>query len=79
MVNVDVKNPITIGSRMVRVLSFICYTVKKTVELLDALSKNNFLKSNKYNSKVEIVYLDTNVFFSPLCYRTRKFDIREVQ
>ncbi len=55
------------------------YTVKKAVKLLDAPSKNNFLKSNKYNSKVEIVSLDTHVFFSPLCYRMRKFDIREVQ
>jgi hypothetical protein len=54
-------------------------TVKKAVELLDAPSKNTFLKSNKYNSIVEIVYLDTHVFFSPFCYRMRKFDIREVQ
>jgi hypothetical protein len=51
----------------------------KAIELLDGPSKNTFLKSNKYNSKVEIVYLDTHVFFSPLCYRMRKFDIREVQ
>ncbi len=36
---------------------------KKTVELLDVPSKNTFLKSNKYNSIVEIVYLDTHVFF----------------
>ncbi len=55
------------------------YTVKKAVELLDAPSKNTFLKSNKYNSKVEKVYLDTHVFFSQLCYRMRNFDIREVQ
>ncbi len=55
------------------------YTVKKAVELLDAPSKNTFLKSNKYNSIVEIVYLDTHVFFPPLCNRMRKFDIREVQ
>jgi hypothetical protein len=54
-------------------------TVKKAVELLDAPSKNTLLKSNKYNSIVEIVYLDTHVFFSLLCYRMRKFDIREVQ
>ncbi len=51
---------------------------KKAVELLDAPSKNTYLKSNKYNGIVEIVYLDTHVFFSPLCYRMRKFDIREV-
>ena len=38
-------------------------TVKKAVELLDAPSKNTFLKSNKYNSIVEIVYLDTLCFF----------------
>ncbi len=38
-------------------------TVKKAVELLDAPSKNTLLKSNKYNSIVEIVYLDTHVFF----------------
>ncbi len=56
----------------------IC-TVKKAVELLDAPSKNTLLKSNKYNSIVEIFYLDTLVFFSPLCNRMRKFDIREVQ
>jgi hypothetical protein len=55
------------------------FTVKKAGKLLDAPSKNTFLKSNKYNSIVEIVYLDTHVFFSPLCYRMRKFDIREVQ
>ncbi len=55
------------------------YTVKKAVELLDGPSKNTLLKSNKYNSKGEIVYLDTHVFFSPLCYQMRKFDIREVQ
>ncbi len=55
------------------------HTVKKAVELLDAPSKNTFLKSNKYNSTVEIVYSDTHVFFSPLCNRMRKFDIREVQ
>jgi hypothetical protein len=54
-------------------------TVKKAVELLDAPSKNTFLKSNKYDRIVEIVYLDTYVFFSPLCNRMRKFDIREVQ
>ncbi len=54
------------------------YTVKKAVEFLDAPSKNTFLKSNKYNSIVEIVYLDTHVFFSPLCYQLRKFDIREI-
>ncbi len=54
-------------------------TVKKAVELLDGPSKNTLLKSNKYNSKGEIVYLDTHVFFSPLCYRMRKFDMREVQ
>jgi hypothetical protein len=54
-------------------------TVKKAVELLDASSKNTFLKLNKYNSIVEIVYLDTYVFFSTLCYRMRKFDIIEVQ
>jgi hypothetical protein len=56
-----------------------CYTVKKAVKLLDAPSKNTFLIPNKYNSKVEIIYLDTHVFFPPLCYRMRKFDIREVQ
>jgi hypothetical protein len=55
------------------------YTVKKAVELLDASSKNTFLKLNKYDSIVEIIYLDTHVFFSPLCNRMRKFDIREVQ
>jgi hypothetical protein len=55
------------------------YTVKKAVELLDGPSKNTLLKSNKYNSKGKIVYLVTHVFFSPLCYRMRKFDIREVQ
>ncbi len=55
------------------------YTVKKAVELLDAPSKNTFLKSNKYDSIVEIVYLDTHVLFSPLCNRMRKFEIREVQ
>jgi hypothetical protein len=57
----------------------LTYTVKKTVELLDAPSKNTFLIPNKYNSKVKIIYLDTHVFFPPLCYRMRKFDIREVQ
>jgi hypothetical protein len=45
-------------------LMLTSFTVKKAVELLDAPSKNTFLKSNKYNSKVEIVYLDTHVFFS---------------
>jgi hypothetical protein len=43
------------------------YNVKKAVELLDAPSKNTFLIPN------------THVFFPPLCYRMRKFDIREVQ
>ncbi len=58
---------------------FLDYTVKKAVELLDAPSKNTFLKWNKYDSIVEIIYLYTHVFFSPLCNRMRKFDIREVQ
>jgi hypothetical protein len=58
---------------------YLNFTVKKAVELLDAPSKNTFLKSNKYDSIVEIVYLDTHVFLSPLCNRMRKFDIREVQ
>jgi hypothetical protein len=39
------------------------YTVKRAVEFLDAPSKNTLLKWNKYNSIVEIVYLDTHVFF----------------
>jgi hypothetical protein len=52
---------------------------KKAVKLLDAPSKNTFLQSNKYDSIVEIAYLDTHVFFSPLCNPMRKFDIREVQ
>jgi hypothetical protein len=47
----------------VRVTQVALCTVKKAVELLDAPSKNTFLKLNKYNSIVEIVYLDTHVFF----------------
>jgi hypothetical protein len=52
---------------LVRLLTFLIRpqtnTVKKAVELIDAPSKNTFLIPNKYNSKVEIIYLDTHVFF----------------
>jgi hypothetical protein len=52
-----------------KLLQTTLHTVIKAVELLDGPSKNTLLKSNKYNSKGEILYLDTVGFpssiFSP--------------
>ncbi len=50
-------------------------TVKKAIELLDAPSKNTFLKSNKYNSKVAMVYLALSKKFDIFKSLSKKFDI----
>ncbi len=63
------------GERFSRKMANLFYsvaTVKKAVELLDAPLKNTFLKSSKYNSIVEIVYLDTHVFFFPTLLSNEK-------
>ncbi len=53
---VDFIFMILLGSVISFFLQSSFYTVKKAVELLDGPSKNTFLQSNKYNSKVEIFY-----------------------